>query len=116
LSNESERLSLWPDGDSSVGLEPGEVLGDPGESGGGAGLASQRRAEGDNANLGGETVSLGDDQGAARIAVAGGDGTSIGANAQLVGVDGGSVVVSALGVGDDVQVDEFQVVADSRGG
>jgi hypothetical protein len=110
-------LSLGPDGDSSVGLEPSKVLGDPGEGGGCAGLASQRGAEGDNADLGGETVSLGDDEGAAGIAVAGGDRSSVGVDAQLVGVDrDGSVVVSALGVSDDVQVDELHVGADSRCG
>jgi len=109
--------SLGPDGDSSVGLEPSKVLGDPGEGGGCAGFASQRGAEGDDADLGGEAVGLGDDQGAAGVAVAGGDGASVGVDAQLVGVDGaGSVVVGALGVGDDVQVDELKVVADSTSG
>jgi len=108
---------LRPDGDSSVGLKPVEVLGDSGEGSGVAGLAAERRAEGDNADFGDLAVSLGDDQGAAGVSVAGGDGSSIGVHAQLVGVDDEvAVEVCALSVGDDGEVDELHIGADGGGG
>jgi len=106
--------SLGPDGDSSVGLEPSKVLGDPGEGGGCAGFASQRGAEGDDADLGGEAVGLGDDQGAAGVAVAGGDDTAFGVAAQFVlvdderAVDGQTVVMR-----EDAQVDVLEVRVDA---
>jgi hypothetical protein len=108
---------LRPDGDSGVGLEPVKVLGDASEGSRVARFAAKRRAEGDNADLGGFSVSLGDDQGAARVSVAGGDGTTVGVDAQLVGVDDEvTVVSSALGVADDGQIDELEVRADAAGG
>ena len=110
-------VRLGPDGDSSVGLEPVKVLGDPGEGIGCAGFAACRGAKGDDADLGGEAVGLGDDQGAARVAVAGGDGASAGVDAQhVIGNARWSIVFSALRVGNDVQVDKLEVVADSTSG
>jgi len=89
-------VSLGSDGDSSVGLQPVQISGDPGEDLGCAGLAACRCAEGDDANLGGEAVGLGDDQGAAGVAVAGGVGAAVGVNAQHVGGNAVSEEVSAL--------------------
>jgi hypothetical protein len=105
-------MSLGSDGDSSVGLEPVQISGDSGEDLGCAGLAACRCAEGDDADLSGKAVGLGDDQGAAGVAVAGGVGTAVGVNAQHVGGNAGSEVVGALRVGNDVQVSELEVVAD----
>jgi hypothetical protein len=104
---------LRSDGDSSVGLEPVQISGDPGEDLGCAGLAACRCAEGDNSYLGGKAVGLGDDQGAAGVAVAGGVGTTVGVNAQHVGGNAGSKVLSALRVGNNAQVSELEDVADS---
>jgi hypothetical protein len=107
-------MNLGPNGDTSVGLEPVEELSDPGEASGAARLAAQRGDERSNTDLGGETVGLGDDQGAAGIAVAGGNGTAIRVDAQSVGVDG-SVIIGTLSIGNDVEVDELQVRVDGKG-
>jgi hypothetical protein len=114
LSDANDRVSLGSDGDSSVGLEPVQISGDPGEDLRGAGLAACGGAEGDNSDLGGEAVGLGDDQGAAGVAVAGGVGSAVGVNAHHVSGDAGSKEAGALRVADDVEVGELEDVADSR--
>jgi hypothetical protein len=107
------RVSLGSDSDSSVGLEPVQISGDSGEDLRGAGLAACTGAKGNDSDLGGEAVGLGDDQGAAGVAVAGGVGTAVGVNAQHVGGNAGSEVLSAFRVGNNAQVSELEDVTDS---
>jgi hypothetical protein len=107
-------VSLGSDGNSSVGLEPVQIFGDPGKDCRGAEFAAFRATEGDNSNLGGEAVRLGDDQGAAGVAAAGGFGTAVGVDAHHVSGNAGSKYAGALRVGNNVHVGELEFVADSR--
>jgi len=107
---------LRSDGNFSVGLDPGQELGDPGESGGPAGLAAEGGAEGDDADYGVLAVQLGDHQRAAGVAIAGARGAAGGVRADFGVVDGADVEPAALFVGDHRQVNEFEFRADSRGG
>jgi hypothetical protein len=107
---------LRPDGDTSLGLEPVKVFGDSGEGSRGARLAASGRAERHYTNFGCLAVGLSDDQGAARVAVAGSLRATVGINADLGVVDDRAVIVSALAVVDDGDVDELQFGADSRDG
>jgi len=106
-------MGLGSDGDPSVGLEPVQIFGDPGEGGGGAELAACRGAEGDDADLGGEAVRLGDDQGATGVTVARGIGTAVGVDAHYVSGNEGSKYDGALRVGNNVHVGELEFVVDS---
>jgi hypothetical protein len=67
-----KQKDIWvsrPDCDASIRLEPLQVAGDPGETAGPLGLAAKVGHETVDANLGGQTVRLVDDQRAAGIAL-----------------------------------------------
>jgi len=107
-----------PNSDISLFLEPVEELADSGEDGGGARLAAigSAKAKWNNANIGRLAVGLGDDKGAAIVAVADALWASFGVHADLGFVNVRAVEVSALLVVNDSDVDEHEFGVEVRGG